>query len=405
MLPRPARLHSLSKRRARRRASPPNLLWGGSGEATCGKAPRPPVRARGAGQEGPLARGGAPGGGAQVAPATAPGPARLPPCSRSADNSASNRPQPKSFTPRPSHRGLGAAPATLRRLLPDCGEQAIAAAGHRSSDERGLREPGGAVGCYPVPSSGRTGLLCLPLRQQPRQKEAATTNLLSEIAYHVPPPWTGWPARGCYRDGRGSRCKPDSPNLAPERLLLSEGLIHPSRATHDNTKTNKTESLLQPAAVGAAPPCSCGHRKPGRGKETRWETSCGSWGDRVKQNYPEPTPRGKVGEVNSNPSSTASAVTLDFANSAFNPRSFGGLRDFGGLQTGKRRKEPSPSDGAQALPRRWRHWLRHKAPARLHPAGAGLLSAAGEAPPPGTEPGGSFAARTHLCPHSSLSRS
>lgn len=45
-------------------------------------------------------------------------------------------------------------------------------------------------------------------------------------------------------------------------------------------------------------------------------------------------------------SSTASAVTLDFANSEFNPRSFGGLGDFGGLQTGKRGKE-----GAQLV--RW----------------------------------------------------
>lgn len=133
---------------------------------------------------------------------------------------------------------------------------------------------------------------------------AATTNLPYGTAYHVPPPWTGWPSRGCYWDGRGSRYKSDSLNLAPERLLLSEGLIHPSRANHDNTKTNKTESLLQPAAVGAAPPRSCGHRKPGRGKETRWETSCGSRGDRVKQNYPDLTVRGKAGEVHSNPSST-----------------------------------------------------------------------------------------------------
>lgn len=55
------------------------------------------------------------------------------------------------------------------------------------------------------------------------------------------------------------------------------------------------------------------------------------------------------------------------------------------MQTGKRGKSPSPPAGAQELPRRWRHWLRHKAPARPRPAGAGLLGAAGEAPPPGWE--------------------
>lgn len=238
----------------------------------------------------------------------------------------------------------------------------------------------------------------MPLRRQQRQKEAATTNLLSEIAYHVPPPWTGWPARGCYRDGRGSRCKPDSLNLAPERLLLSEGLIHPSRATHDNTKTDKTESLLQPAAVGAAPPCSCGHRKPGRGKETRWETSCGSWGDRVKQNYPEPTLRWHPAPP------LPLHLTLQIASLIH--VLLGVWETSEGCKQGREgRREPSSSDGAQELPRRWRHWLRHKAPARPHPAGAGQLNAAGEAPPPGTEPGGSFAAQTHLCPHSSLSRS
>lgn len=116
--------------------------------------------------------------------------------------------------------------------------------------------------------------------------EAAAINLPTETAHHVPAPWPGWPAWGCYRDGRGSRYKPGGLNLAPERLLLSEGLIHPSRANHDNTKTNKTESVLQPAAVGAAPPCSCGHRKPGQGKEMRWETSCKESGvTGLKQNY------------------------------------------------------------------------------------------------------------------------
>lgn len=157
------------RRRRRRRASPPKLLRGGGGETTCGKAPRPPVRAGGAGQEGPLARGCVPGGSAQVAPATAPSPTRLALSSRSADNSASNHPQPTPFTPA-SHRGLGAAPDTLLQPLPDCGEQAVTAAGHRSSDERGLSELGGAVGCYPVPPSGHTATPCLPLRWQPRQK-------------------------------------------------------------------------------------------------------------------------------------------------------------------------------------------------------------------------------------------
>lgn len=58
-----------SERRARRRrASPPSLPRGGGGEATCGEVSSPPVRAGGAGREGPLAGGGAPGGGSQVAP-------------------------------------------------------------------------------------------------------------------------------------------------------------------------------------------------------------------------------------------------------------------------------------------------------------------------------------------------
>lgn len=50
--------------RRRRRASPPGVPRGGSGEATCGEAPSPPLRAGGR-----LA-----GGGAQVAAAAAPGP-------------------------------------------------------------------------------------------------------------------------------------------------------------------------------------------------------------------------------------------------------------------------------------------------------------------------------------------
>lgn len=97
--------------------------------------------------------------------------------------------------------------------------------------------------------------------------EAAPAKRTLETAYRSPPPRAGWPRQGYCRDGRESRYKPDSLNPTSERLLLSEGLIHPSSANHDNAKTNKTESLLQPAAVGAAAPCSCGHRKPGRGRD------------------------------------------------------------------------------------------------------------------------------------------
>lgn len=97
--------------------------------------------------------------------------------------------------------------------------------------------------------------------------EAAPAKRTLETAYRSPPPRAGWPRQGYCKDGRESRYKPDSLNPTSERLLLSEGLIHPSSANHDNAKTNKTESLLQPAAVGAAAPCSCGQRKPGRGRD------------------------------------------------------------------------------------------------------------------------------------------
>lgn len=189
MLPRPARPRSLSKRRARRRrrASPPNLLRGGGEKATCGKAPRPPVRAGGAGQEGPFARGGAPGGGAQVALATAPGPARLAPSSRSADNSASNLPQPTPLTPLPPTVALG---PPRPRSDGRCGERATTAAGHRSSDERGLRELRGAVGCYPVPptrphSAKRAHRAFVFAPAPAATAEVAPTNLPSETAYHA----------------------------------------------------------------------------------------------------------------------------------------------------------------------------------------------------------------------------
>lgn len=114
----------------------------------------------------------------------------------------------------------------------------------------------------------------------------------------------------------------------------------------------------------------------------------------LKQNYPGGEGRrGSFGPIQHR---AASAVTLDFANTEFNLRSIGGLGDFIGLKTRKCGNRHSPSAGAQELPRRWRHWLR--------PSRAGLLGAAGEAPPPGTEPGGSFAAQTHLCLRSSLTR-
>lgn len=240
-----------------------------------------------------------------MAPATAPGPARLAPSSRAQIaqplTAPGQRLSPPSLPP-----WAWAAPGTLRRAL------RIAGAGSNSSRAPLLGRAGaegavGAVGCYPVlaPAPAATA-------------QAAPANFPSETAHHVPPPWPGWPARGWYRGGRGSRYKPDGPKLAPERLWLSEILIHPSRPNHDNMKTNQTESVLQPAAGHAAPPCSCGHRKPGRGKEARWETSCGSRGLWVKQNYPEPTPRGKAAEVHSSPSSTGPPpplhLTLQIAN-------------------------------------------------------------------------------------------
>lgn len=133
------------------------------------EAPRPPVRAGGAGQEGPLARGGAPGGSAQVAPATAPGPARLAPSSRSADNSASNRPQPTPLPPalplwswgRPCH-----APTAAAGLREAVNNSSWAPFVGRTGSEGA----GGAVGCYPVLPSRRTAPPCLPPRRQPRQK-------------------------------------------------------------------------------------------------------------------------------------------------------------------------------------------------------------------------------------------
>lgn len=134
-----------------------------------------------------------------------------------------------------------------------------------------------------------------------------------------------------------------------------------------------------------------------------------------KQNYAEPTPRGKAGEVHSNSSSTGPPLPLHLTLQIASlihillwgwGTSDGCLGFFGvflvglfvvflffvfwgffplsaasGLQTGNRGKGPSPSAGEQELPHRWRHWLSHKAPARPCPAGAGLLSATGERRP------------------------
>lgn len=251
--------------------------------------------------------------------------------------SLASPPPSRSAPTQPSVPLPGALGATLAALRRHDGKRCparrrrdagpTAAAGSRGTggpDERELRGLGAAAGgghVQPCPSAGA----------RPRWAEwahrastfafapaaAAPTKRTPEMAHRSPPPRTGRTAQGCCRGGRESRYKPDSLNPAPERLLLSEGLIHPASANHDNAKTNKTESLRQPAAVGAAAPCSCGHRKPGRGERDEVGNllggPCGESGARggqVSQGCPEPAPRGKAGKVHGNLPSAGPPLSL-----------------------------------------------------------------------------------------------
>lgn len=114
-LARPARPHSLSKRR---RASPPNVLRGGGGEGTCGKAGEGRGRRPGgAARQGRRARWRSAGGSGHR-----PRPRSPRPLFQSADNSASNRPPPTPFTPLPSTVGLG-RPGHAATGAPDRGDR------------------------------------------------------------------------------------------------------------------------------------------------------------------------------------------------------------------------------------------------------------------------------------------